>query len=322
MADEQATGVVRAATALALALAVAGCTPAASTAPTSATAALPTPSPTSAAAASPSPSHSPADGPFLGDVQLADGRHSTSPAPDRVRRPSSSTPGSARGPVAGARHFRPIGAFTHVCAYARAGIGGSSGVDGTKTTGDIVDDLRELVAAAGIPRPYVLVGHSIAGLHLRVMGGEHRDELAGMLFVDPSVPHQPEAWQAALPPASSNEPDWLTDLRSSSLVSGWPPPDTGEFYDIAADIPRVDAVTSFGDLPVIVLTAGIQSITPAGEPLGDVLHEVWYALHEELAAMSSNGRHDLVPGARHGIQDDRPAVVVDAIRELVDRARG
>jgi len=142
-----------------------------------------------------------------------------------------------------------------------------------------------------------------------------------MLFVDLSVPHEPEAWQAALPPATSDKPGWLTDLRSSSRVSGWPPADTGEFYDIGADIPRVDAVISFGDLPVVVLTAGIQTLTPAGEPLGEVLHKVWYALHEELAAMSSNGRHDLVPAARHGIQDDRPDVVLDAIREPVDRAR-
>lgn len=308
-------------TVLTLALAVASCAPADNTAPTSAATTLPTPSPASAASVGPSPSNSPADGPFLGDIQLADGRHL------RVACSGSGSPtvildaGLATGMSGWGRLLRPIGAFTHVCAYDRAGIGGSSGVDGTKTTGDIVDDLRELVATAGIPTPYVLVGHSIAGLHLRLMGGEHPDELAALLFVDPSVPHQAEAWLAALPRATSDEPDWLTDVRSGP-ASGWPPADIGESYDIGADIPRVGAVTSFGDLPVIVLTAGIQTLTPAGEPLGEVLHEVWYALHEELAAMSSNGRHDLVPAAHHGIQDDRPDVVVDAIRELVDRARG
>ncbi len=304
----------------ALALALTSCTPADNTAPTSTAAALLAPSPTPAASVGPSPSQSPVDGPFLGDIKLADGRHL------HVACSGSGSPtvildaGLATGMTGWGRFLRPVGAFTHVCAYDRAGIGGSSGVDGTKTTGDIVNDLRELIATAGIPTPYVLVGHSIAGLHLRVMGGEHPEELAGMLFVDPSVPHLAEAWLAILPRATSDEPHWLTDLRSGP-ASGWPPADLGERYDIGADIPKVDAVTSFGDLPVIVLTAGAQTLAPAGEPLGDALHKVWYARHEELAAMSSNGRHDLVPGARHGIQDDRPDVVLDAIRELVDRAR-
>jgi pimeloyl-ACP methyl ester carboxylesterase len=306
----------------ALVLIVAGCGTSASPSPTpAATAAPASPSPSSAAEASPSASQSPVDGRFLGDIELADGRHL------HLACAGSGSPtvildaGYNSGIEAWAGVLTKVAEFTHVCAYERAGIGESSGVDGTKTTGDIVDDLRELVATSGIPTPYVLVGHSIAGLHLRLMGGDHRDELAGMLFVDPAVPHQQEAWLAALPTSAPDDPDWLTELRAE-LALGWPPTDEGEHYDVAADVATVDAVASFGDLPVIVLTAGIQTIGPAGDPLGDELQGVWFDLHEALASMSTNGRHDLVAGARHSIQDDRPAVVVDAIRELVDLARG
>jgi hypothetical protein len=38
--------------------------------------------------------------------------------------------------------------------------------------------------------------------------------------------------------------------------------------------------------------------------------------------MSSNGRHELVPAARHSIQDDVPDAVIEAIQDLVERARG
>jgi pimeloyl-ACP methyl ester carboxylesterase len=306
----------------ALVLIVTGCGTSASPSPTpAATAAPASPSPSSAAEASPSASQSPVDGRFLGDIERAGGRHL------RLACAGSGSPtvildaGYNSGIEAWAGVLAKIAEFTHVCAYERAGIGESSGVDGTKTTGDIVDDLRDLVTTSGIPTPYVLVGHSIAGLHLRLMGGDHRDELAGIVFVDPSVPHQWEAWLAALPTPAPADPDWLTELRAG-LALGWPPTDEGEHYDVAADLATVDAVASFGDLPIIVLTAGIQTIRPAGDPIGDELQAVWFDLHEALTAMSTNGRHDLVPGARHSIQDDRPDAVVDAIRELIDRARG
>jgi pimeloyl-ACP methyl ester carboxylesterase len=305
----------------ALVLIVAGCGTPASPSATPATTATPaSPSPSSAAEASPSASQSPVDGRFLGDIELADRRHLHMACAGSGSPTVILDSGFGTGIEGWSRVFSQVAELTHVCAYERAGIGGSSPVDGTKTTGDIVDDLRELVATSGIPTPYVLVGHSIAGLHLRLMGGDHRDELAGMLFVDPAVPHQQEAWLAALPTSAPDDPDWLTELRAE-LALGWPPTDEGEHYDVAADIATVDAVASFGDLPVIVVTAGIQTIGPAGDPLGDELQGVWFDLHEALASMSTNGRHDLVAGARHAIQDDRPAVVVDAIRELVERAR-
>jgi len=305
----------------ALVLIVAGCGTSASPSPTpAATLAPASPSSSSAAEASPSASQSPVDGRFLGDVELAGGRHL------HLACAGSGSPtvildaGYNSGTEAWAGVLANIAEFTHVCAYERAGIGESSGVDGTKTTSDIVDDQRDLVATSGIPTPYVLVGHSIAGLHLRLMGGDHRDELAGMVFVDPSVPHQWEAWLAALPTPAADDADWLTGLRTG-LASGWPPVDEGEHYDVAADIATIDAVATFGDLPIVVLTAGVQTITPAGEPLGDELQAVWFNLHEDLAALSSDSRHDLVRGATHSIQDDRPDVVLEAIRELVDRAR-
>jgi pimeloyl-ACP methyl ester carboxylesterase len=306
----------------ALVLIVAGCGTSVSPSPTpAATAAPASPSPSSAAEASPSASQSPVDGRFLGDVELADGRHL------RLACAGSGSPtvildsGFGTGIEGWSRVFSHVAELTHACAYERAGIGGSSPVDGTKTTGDIVDDLRELVATAGIPTPYILVGHSIAGLHLRLMGGLHADELAGLVFVDVSVPDQFEAWLAALPPATPDDPAWLTDLRAD-LGAGWPPAELAERYDILAGLDDVRAVTSFGDLPIVVLTAGLQTIAPAGDPLGMRLQDVWFDLHEALTSMSSNGRHELVPAARHSIQDDVPDAVIEAIRDLVERARG
>ena len=49
------------------------------------------------------------------------------------------------------------------------------------------------------------------------------------------------------------------------------------------------------------------------------------ALHEtmgdELATLSTNSAHVVVPGAGHFIQDDQPQAVVDAIAAAVETAR-
>ena len=48
----------------------------------------------------------------------------------------------------------------------------------------MVADLEQLVIAAGIPGPYVLVGHSLGGLVLHLFAQEHPDDTAGVVFVD------------------------------------------------------------------------------------------------------------------------------------------
>jgi pimeloyl-ACP methyl ester carboxylesterase len=305
-----------------LALFAAACGPTASPSPSASPATSPpaaSPSPPAAAQASPSDAQSPVDGEFLGDIELSDGRRlhmscAGSGSPTVILDAGYGSTTNTWGQV-----FADTAELTHVCTYDRAGVGVSSEPDGLNTTGVIVADLRELVATAGIPTPYILVGHSIAGLHMRLIGGDPRGEIAAMLFVDTSVPGQPEAFLAALPPASPDDPEWLVEARAT-LAAGWPTADHGEPYDVPADLPLVEAVTSFGALPITVLTAGIQTIAPAGDPLGDELQAVWFDLHEALASMSTDARHDLVPGVDHFIQNGRPDVVVEAIRELIDRA--
>src|ERR1044071_6721121 len=64
---------------------------------------------------------------------------------------------------------QPRVARTHrACWYDRAGLGWSDEVHGNRYSDSIASDLHKLLAAARIAPPYILVGHSIAGFHLRV----------------------------------------------------------------------------------------------------------------------------------------------------------
>jgi pimeloyl-ACP methyl ester carboxylesterase len=87
---------------------------------------------------------------------------------------------------------------------------------------------------------------------------------------------------------------------------------------------RAAQITSLGEMPLIVLTAVDQftalerQVPPEGvEQLRAVVGE----LQAELAALSPNGKQVNVNGSGHYIQVDRPQVVIEAIREVVEAVR-
>src|SRR5262249_20059952 len=71
-----------------------------------------------------------------------------------------------------------VAAYSRVCAYDRPGTiaalkdsvlpSRSSPVPQPRTATDVVSDLHVLLQAAGVPGPYVLVGHSLGGLIVRL----------------------------------------------------------------------------------------------------------------------------------------------------------
>ena len=76
----------------------------------------------------------------------------------------------------------------------------------------------------------------------------------------------------------------------------------------------------FGALPLIVLVSD-PAKPPSPPPGWDEGTAIKHRLNRELAARSTQGRFQLVPGSRHYIQDEAPQVVVDAVRSVVEAAR-
>src|SRR2546428_5202281 len=66
---------------------------------------------------------------------------------------------------------REVSRFTHTCWYDRAGYGWSDPARAPHTSADAASDLHAVLNAAHIPAPYVLVGHSLGGLNVRVYAG-------------------------------------------------------------------------------------------------------------------------------------------------------
>jgi pimeloyl-ACP methyl ester carboxylesterase len=86
---------------------------------------------------------------------------------------------------------REVASFTRACAYDRAGFGWSEAGPLPRTAERIADELRRLMAAAGIAPPFVVVGHSFGGLVARILASRHPGEVAGLVLLDPA---HPEDW--------------------------------------------------------------------------------------------------------------------------------
>jgi len=78
-----------------------------------------------------------------------------------------------------------VAEFTRCSAYDRASLGWSDPADTPRTTSRLVEELHALLDAAGIPPPFVLVGHSFGGLLVRAFAAQYPDQVVGLVLVDP-----------------------------------------------------------------------------------------------------------------------------------------
>ncbi|MGP4040921.1 alpha/beta fold hydrolase [Gracilibacillus sp. D59] len=72
--------------------------------------------------------------------------------------------------------------------YDRAGTGWSDQVKLPRNALNVTNELRSLLHTAGIPAPYLFVGHSLGGIYAHHYAQRFPDEVAGMLLLEP--PHE------------------------------------------------------------------------------------------------------------------------------------
>jgi pimeloyl-ACP methyl ester carboxylesterase len=101
--------------------------------------------------------------------------------------------------------------LTRVCWYDRAGYGWSDPGPAPRDSVAIARDLHAILAGAGVPPPYVLVGAGSGGFYVRVFSGLFRREVAGMVLVDAA--HEDEA--RLMPWIKGPVPDFLKPAQST-----------------------------------------------------------------------------------------------------------
>lgn len=216
---------------------------------------------------------------------------------------------------------RAIASVTRVLRYDRAGRGASDPASGPRSANDLVDDLALLLRRARISPPYVLVGHSLGGLLMRLFAQRHRSDVAGLVLVDSMHEDQFDVFGPLFPPPAPDELPALTETRRF-WTGGWRDTrSTQERLDLVLSSAQGRAVTTLGDLPLHVLTAGTflnQPMVPQGQRAR--LQRLWDELQAKFLALSSDASHSRVESSGHFVQREAPQRVVEAIRQVLDRA--
>src|SRR5579859_4422959 len=183
-----------------------------------------------------------------------------------------------------------ISKSTRVVIYDRAGLGKSDPAPRLpRTSLDVANDLNSLLIAAHLPGPYLLVGQSFGGIHLRVFASHFPEKVLGLVLVDASLPDQDEKWLAVLGPAVANEPESVTKGRQF-LASRASPSSNPENIDCQASGALVRAGRSLGDKPLVILTHSPKwRMAPdLPEPVAVKLEKVWQDLQASLRGLSTN----------------------------------
>ena len=174
-----------------------------------------------------------------------------------------------------------------VCTYDRAGLGESDPAPNRKRVlDDAVHDLHQLLAAAKVAGPYILVGSSGRGFNVYQHAGRFPKEVAGLVMLD--VPRGQAKMSAE-------------DVKALA----WDAPGNPEHMDYVA-IERQMALhrLPIRPIPVTVITADAgQSATNPDE------QKIWLT-------GSSNPVHIVLSGG-HDIYDDNPQGVIDQIQQVL-----
>jgi pimeloyl-ACP methyl ester carboxylesterase len=244
--------------------------------------------------------------------------------------------------------------------YDRAGTGWSEHAELPRTAAEATSELRELLRAADVPVPYLLVGHSLGGLYARLYATRYPAEVAGLALLDPAhedlnaymPPELVQRWQEWDPaqaqtlfdelPEEVTEfyrglfaqemTDWPAEIREPLIerhVSPqWLRRGIAEAANLSWIYDEMRQARPLPDVPMIVLCSmavdAFKRAVSAGqsEELLDAEIDGKWRLCTALAASVPRGEVRAVDAGHVTMHLRHPGLVVQAIQDLLTGSTG
>ena len=233
-----------------------------------------------------------------------------------------------------------IAKTTRVCTYDRAGLGWSDAGPFPRDAAQFARELHILLQNGNIPGPYLMVGHSLGGLGVRVFVHDYASEIAGVVLIESMNPRQLTQSPTEVQPQANPQSRLYSGLGVlarfglvrllarpvSRILSPSIPPNENAYYSryvrsqsmqaardeslgLAASGAEASAVKNIGDLPLIILTARRNDLPG------------WQQWQTELLQLSPNSQQLFAENSGHNIQIEQPDAAVAAILKMVELVR-
>lgn len=227
--------------------------------------------------------------------------------------------------------FENISNFTQVCRYDRRGYGRSEANPNDSTIENQISDLSQLLIAAKITGPKILVGHSAGGLYAQHFA-KATSEVVGIILVDSSMSLSAEEFDQFFGTPSLKH--HLKEIgskfgieRIKQVLFSQESVDekiqnfSGSRYiealykdeAIYVELLRAPAV-DLENLPLIVISRG-KDFLNNGSPKSN-FDTAWDNWQKRLLDLSSSSTQILADQSGHIIQNHQPEIIVDAIKEV------
>lgn len=247
--------------------------------------------------------------------------------------------------------------IAQVVSYDRAGLGWSEENPKSRTSEHIVEELHKLLHNSEIKGPYILVGHSFAGINARIFANKYPNEVAGIVLVDSS--HEDQIKN--LP----EQKDWFSFLLRNKIFHpvlimltdiGFTRAFNKATYDhvLPDDIHNMllakNSTSSFiktlikewaafpenldyskkldqnlGSKPLIVVTAGMKPGHKECASRGfDTIpcknaYDAWQKMQKDLTTKSTNSKQIFAKESGHNIPIDDPDIIAAAVSEIITK---
>ncbi|KOS28745.1 alpha/beta hydrolase [Bacillus anthracis] len=237
-----------------------------------------------------------------------------------------------------------------VVSYHRPGYGKSDLGNDSRTIRKVTKELHMLLQKLAIHEPIILIGHSYGGLCAQHFTMLHEDKLQALILVDSTSMNLHRLDELHLPISDQTDSDdmWLQKYNTYSkmdvdMLSNRLKPmlagqsrqqiefstslslykatasELSEWKNCALSLKELYKTL---EIPLIVIGRdpqyAITQLIKSGMPIEEAtqLEAMWQELIHEQLKLSMNSQYILAEHAGHGIENDRPDIIIEAVHSL------
>lgn len=209
-----------------------------------------------------------------------------------------------------------LSGFSTVINYDREGIGRSAWQNKPKDSETIAQELNTLLEKKNITSPFILVAHSLGGLHARKFIEMYPEKVSGLVLIDPTPEDLLETIISQLPSEHQQPTRDAMQQEFENMLNQLPEGGIQEeFKAIETCYQQARALNNTVSIPVEIISS--MKVT---EGTSDMSVAIAKQLRDQLLSQYCTGanRHTLTYTAGHFIQKEEPQLVIDALKWVIN----